>query len=185
MVSEQFLTDTALYADLVLPAATQLDNRHMFSWGHFYLTWNEPAISPLGQALSIRNCFDGWRKHWALDDPLFGAATRKSFETALDWTSAALEGITYCGPSSTRICPAEIGFPGSRAPHANGDFLTPPEVRVQILARRQRGSFVVPSFPSGYIADQAGTPVAGVPDFFPPREARSHAHVARRVTALA
>src|SRR6266576_1646451 len=50
--SEQFLTDTALYADLVLPAATQLEQLDlMYSWGHFYLTWNEQAIPPLGEAV--------------------------------------------------------------------------------------------------------------------------------------
>ncbi len=41
VVSEQFLTDTALYGDIVLPATTQLEQFDvMFSWGHLYLTLN-------------------------------------------------------------------------------------------------------------------------------------------------
>jgi anaerobic selenocysteine-containing dehydrogenase len=52
IVSEQFLTDTALYADIVLPATTQLEQLDlMFSWGHLYLSLNQPAIAPLGEAV--------------------------------------------------------------------------------------------------------------------------------------
>ena len=47
VVSDHFLTDTARYADLVLPATTQLEQHDiMFSWGHFYVTLNTPAIEP-------------------------------------------------------------------------------------------------------------------------------------------
>jgi anaerobic selenocysteine-containing dehydrogenase len=63
IVSEQFLTDTALYADIGLPAATQLEQVDlMFSWGHFYLTWNERAIAPWARRCPTPNCFAGWRK---------------------------------------------------------------------------------------------------------------------------
>ena len=52
VVSEQFLTDTADYADIVLPATTQLEQFDiMFSWGHFYVSLNNPAIEPLGEAV--------------------------------------------------------------------------------------------------------------------------------------
>ena len=41
VVSEHFLTDTARYADIVLPATTQLEQKDiMFSWGHLYLSYN-------------------------------------------------------------------------------------------------------------------------------------------------
>ena len=47
VVLEQFMTDTAAHADVVLPATTQLEHLDvLFSWGHHYLTWNEPAIEP-------------------------------------------------------------------------------------------------------------------------------------------
>ena len=52
VVSEQFLTDTALYADVVLPATTQIEQVDMVpSWGHLYLGWNHPAIDPLGETV--------------------------------------------------------------------------------------------------------------------------------------
>jgi anaerobic selenocysteine-containing dehydrogenase len=53
VVHEQFLTDTARYADYVLPATTQLEATEVVtSWGHLYLGWNEPAIAPVGEAVS-------------------------------------------------------------------------------------------------------------------------------------
>ena len=51
VVLEQFMTDTARHADVVLPATTQLEHLDaVFSWGHHYVTYNEPAIAPCGQA---------------------------------------------------------------------------------------------------------------------------------------
>jgi anaerobic selenocysteine-containing dehydrogenase len=44
-------TDTVAYADVVLPATTQLEHLDvLWSWGHFYLSLNRPAIAPRGQA---------------------------------------------------------------------------------------------------------------------------------------
>lgn len=53
VVHDQFLTDTARYADIVLPATTQIESTDVVtSWGHLYLGWNEAAIAPLGEAVS-------------------------------------------------------------------------------------------------------------------------------------
>lgn len=53
VVHEQFMTDSAKYADIVLPATTQIESVDVvISWGHLYLGWNEPAIAPLGESVS-------------------------------------------------------------------------------------------------------------------------------------
>lgn len=53
VVLEHFLTDTARYADIVLPATTQLEHFDIVgAWGHHYVSVNNPAISPLGEAKS-------------------------------------------------------------------------------------------------------------------------------------
>jgi anaerobic selenocysteine-containing dehydrogenase len=52
VVLEQFQTDTADYADYVLPATTQLEHVDAHSaYGHYYALANNPAIEPLGEAL--------------------------------------------------------------------------------------------------------------------------------------
>ena len=58
VVSDHFMTDTAHYADLVLPATTQLEQHDiMFSWGHLYVTLNTPAVEPVGEAISNTELF--------------------------------------------------------------------------------------------------------------------------------
>jgi anaerobic selenocysteine-containing dehydrogenase len=58
VVLEQFMTDTARYADIVLPVTSQLEHLDlMVAWGHFYLALNRPAIPPVGQALPNTEIF--------------------------------------------------------------------------------------------------------------------------------
>ncbi|MEO8040098.1 MAG: molybdopterin-dependent oxidoreductase, partial [Betaproteobacteria bacterium] len=72
VVSEHFITDTARYADIILPAATQVEEDDlMFSWGHFYLTLNRKAIEPLGEAVSNAELFRRLAGAMGFDDPFF------------------------------------------------------------------------------------------------------------------
>ena len=58
VVHEQFLTDTARYADIVLPATTQIEAVDVnLAWGHLWLGWNEPAIDPVGESVSNTELF--------------------------------------------------------------------------------------------------------------------------------
>ncbi len=58
VVHEQFITDTARYADIVLPATTQIEATDVVpSWGHLWLSWNEAAIEPCGEAVSNSELF--------------------------------------------------------------------------------------------------------------------------------
>ena len=53
VVVEHFLTDTARYADVVLPSTTQLEHFDINgAWGHHYVSVNNPAIEPLGESKS-------------------------------------------------------------------------------------------------------------------------------------
>ncbi len=52
VVSEQFMTDTARYADVIFPACTELEQLDVMpAWGHLYLGWNNAAIDPLGESV--------------------------------------------------------------------------------------------------------------------------------------
>jgi len=171
VVSEQFLTDTALYADIVLPAATQLEQVDlMYSWGHFYLTLNERAIDPLGEAVSNTELFRRLAAVMGFNEPYFSRSDEELIQATMDWTAPAVDGVTIEGLRKTGYVRLNVGSPASRAPHANGAFLTPSgkcEIKSSLAGA---GNFVVPGFRQGHLAAQDGTPVAGVPDYIPPRE---------------
>jgi anaerobic selenocysteine-containing dehydrogenase len=53
VVIEHFMTDTARLADIVLPSTTQLEHFDVQgAWGHHYISVNNPAVQPLGEAKS-------------------------------------------------------------------------------------------------------------------------------------
>ena len=95
VVSEHFITDTARYADIVLPATTQMEQTEiMFSWGHFYLSYNHQAIAPRGEAVPNTELFRRLAKAMGIDDPFFHRDDAQMALDAMDWASPAMEGIT-------------------------------------------------------------------------------------------
>lgn len=70
VVHEQFLTDTARYADIVLPATTQIEaDDVVFPWGHLWVTYNEAAVAPLGEACNNTELFRRIARAMHLDEP--------------------------------------------------------------------------------------------------------------------
>ena len=58
VVHEQFLTDTARYADIVLPATTQIEaDDVVLPWGHLWVGWNNKAIDPVGESCTNTELF--------------------------------------------------------------------------------------------------------------------------------
>ena len=121
VVLEQFMTDTARYADVVLPATTQLEHLDaLFSWGHHYLTWNEPAIAPRGEAKPNTEIFRLLAARLGLDDACF-AETDEQLMAEL--FAAAPGGVTL--EQLRRTGWAKVEFGQGPAPHATGHFSTP------------------------------------------------------------
>ena len=122
VVLEQFLTDTATYADVVLPATTQLEHLDvLFSWGHHYLTMNEPAVAPLGEALPNTEIFRRLAAAVGLDDPCF-AETDDQLVAEL-FQKSAVPGITLERLRSEGWAKVDLGQ--GPTPHASGAFRTP------------------------------------------------------------
>ena len=72
VVHEIFQTDTADYADILLPATTQLEQTDIHSsYGHLYALANNPAIAPLGEALPNTEVFRRLAARMGFDDPCF------------------------------------------------------------------------------------------------------------------
>src|SRR5437868_596663 len=88
VVSEQFLTDTADYADIVLPATTQLEQFDiMFSWGHCYASINNPAIEPLGEAVPNVEMFRRLSERLGLEDDWYRLEPEEMAERVYDWSA--------------------------------------------------------------------------------------------------
>src|ERR671910_1691193 len=116
VVLEQFMTDTAAHADVILPATTQLEHADvLFSWGHHYLTWNEPAIEPLGEAKPNTEIFRLLAQHLGLDDPCFE-------DTDAQLVDALLEGFPENGLRERGWTKVDLGQ--GDTPHAEGGFGT-------------------------------------------------------------
>jgi len=171
VVSEHFLTDTARYADIVLPATTQLEQKDiMFSWGHLYLSYNNPAIEPLGEAVSNTELFRRLAKAMGIEDPSFYRTDDEMIEASLDWSNPVLQGITLQDVKAKGYARLTVPSADDWAPHRDGNFPTPTgkcEFKSTITGG---GNFVVPLFRQGYNGDQDGTPVDALPHYIPPNE---------------
>ncbi|MEM9714028.1 MAG: molybdopterin-dependent oxidoreductase [Actinomycetota bacterium] len=96
VVVEQFLTDTALHADVVLPATTQIEHLDLaIAWGHLHLALNRPAIEPLGEALPNTEIFRRLAVELGLDDPGLRDSDTDLVRQLLDSDHPWLDGITY------------------------------------------------------------------------------------------
>jgi anaerobic selenocysteine-containing dehydrogenase len=124
VVHEQFQTDTADYADILLPATTQLEHRDMIKpYGHYYLVYNEPAIPPLGEAKPNWEVFHLLARRMGFDDECFGDSDEDIIRQAIATDYAPLRGITLDQLKQKGW--ARLNLPETFAPFADGRFLTP------------------------------------------------------------
>ncbi len=172
VVSEQFLTDTARYADIVLPATTQLEQFDiMFSWGHFYLSLNLPAVAPLGEAVPNTELFRRLARTMGFDDPQWHQTDEAMAEAAMDWANPALQGISLASLKKTGWARLNLPAADAYAPHAEGHFLTPSGKCEFDASMAAAGNFVLPLFRQGSNEFQDGGPVDKLPTYIPPNEA--------------
>jgi anaerobic selenocysteine-containing dehydrogenase len=171
VVSELFLTDTAMYADIVLPATTQLEQFDiMFSWGHLYLTLNEPAVAPRGEAVPNAELFRRLARTMGFDDPYWQRSDEEMALAALDWKSPVLAGIDLAQLRKTGFARLKVGTPDGFVPHREGNFPTPSgkcELKSSMAAG---GNMVLPLFRQGYMGEQSGEAIDPLPNFIPPNE---------------
>lgn len=95
VVHEQFLTDTARYADIVLPATTMIEHADLVgSWGFSYLSWNEAAIAPVGESKSNAELTRLLAARLGFTEAVFGLDDHQLMELALLDSPAAAAGVT-------------------------------------------------------------------------------------------
>ena len=169
VTAEHFVTDTAAYADIILPATMAGEHDDMmFSWGHFYLTINEKAIEPRGEAKSNAEIFRLLAAAFGFDDPQFKMSDMKLAEHFVKWDAPQMAGIDMEYFRHHGYFHLAVGTPDDRLPHANGNFPTP-SGKVEFLVRDAK-NFVASAFRMGYEDMQSGEPVDPLPGYVPPRE---------------
>lgn len=116
VVSEQFMTDTAAYADVVFPATTQVEQLDVVpSWGSLYMGWNEPAIEPLGEAVPNVELWRRLARAMGLDDPEFALSDEELLRSAL--TGVDVDELRARGW-------LRVSVPEPLMPYAEGGFAT-------------------------------------------------------------
>lgn len=124
VVLEHFQTDTADWADYVLPATTQLEHWDVhLAYGHHYATLNRPAIAPLAEALPNTEIFRRLAKAMGLDRDYLADDDLSLIRQALDTAEPNMQGVTF----DTLLDKGwvRLNLPRPYAPYANGGFLTP------------------------------------------------------------
>ena len=124
VVLEHFQTDTADYADIVLPATTQLEHWDVhLSYGHHYVALNRPSIEPLGEALPNSEIFRRIAARMGLDDELFRDDDVTLIRQALGTSTGKLGGVTF--EKLLEDGWARLNVPKPYLPYADGGFMTP------------------------------------------------------------
>ena len=124
VVHEQFQTDTADYADILLPATTQLEHRDVVKpYGHYYLVHNEPAIAPLGEARPNSEVFRLLAQAMGFEEDCFKDSDEAILRQALASNNPMLQGLTL--ELLERDGWARLNVPESFTPFADGGYGTP------------------------------------------------------------
>lgn len=121
VVVEHFLTDTARYADIVLPATMAIEHQDLLiAYGHLYVSWNEPAVPPRGGCLSTTEIFRRLARRMGLATPELYESDEAMARQLLGSGHPALHGITLEALKARgwmRLCypdpfvPFAAGFP--------------------------------------------------------------------------
>lgn len=125
VVHEQLLTDTAAYADVVLPATTHLEHADLYkSYWHLYLQYAAPVIAPLGEAKPNVEVFRLLAERMGFTEPCFRDTTEDLIAQALEADNPFLTGIDLPRLQKERV--VRLTLPSR--PHiafADGRFPTP------------------------------------------------------------
>jgi anaerobic selenocysteine-containing dehydrogenase len=140
VVHDLFLTDTARFADIVLPATSQLEHADLHKpYGHRHLQYNAPAIEPLGEAKSNWDVTRLLAAALGFGEPWLRQSADEVIAEVLDATRAhnsLLEGITLKRLQAEGTVPLTLPA-GGEVPFSDGRFPTPSgklELRCQALA---------------------------------------------------
>jgi anaerobic selenocysteine-containing dehydrogenase len=130
VVLEHFQTDTADYADVLLPATTQLEHEDLHrAYGHTYVMFNARAIEPLGEALPNTEIFRRLAARMSLDFP----ELQESDETMMRQT---LRKMPFTLEELRERASIRLDLPSPHLPYRRGTRLSTPSGRIEIDSAR-------------------------------------------------
>jgi anaerobic selenocysteine-containing dehydrogenase len=147
VVLEHFKTDTADYADILLPATTQLEHLDVIKpYGHYYMMANNPAIAPLGEAKPNTEIFRLLSQAMGFTDGCFQDSDETLAQAAVadDWDFDAVRAVGW----------KRVGRAKGIARFADGGFDTP-SGKVEFYSARAK-AMGLDALPD-YIAPQEDT----------------------------
>jgi len=167
--AEHFLSDTASYADIVLPASMGAEMEDMvLSWGHLYLTYNEKCVDSPGEAIPNNEIFRRLAARMGYQEENFSWSDSECLENYVDWESHACDGIDLAYLREHGFAKLKVGTKDDRAPHRYGNFPTPSgKCELEIKGAT---NFVAGPFRQMYDGFQPGEPLDSLPDYVPSRE---------------
>lgn len=167
--AEHFLSDTASYADIVLPASMGAEMEDMvLSWGHLYLTYNEKCVDSPGEAIPNNEIFRRLAARMGYQEENFSWSDSECLENYVDWESPACDGIDLAYLREHGFAKLKVGTKDDRAPHRNGNFPTPSgKCELEIKGAT---NFVAGPFRQMYDGFQPGEALDSLPDYVSSRE---------------
>ncbi|WP_457631571.1 molybdopterin-containing oxidoreductase family protein [Oceanithermus sp.] len=138
VVIENALSETARYADWLLPATTFLEHPDLYtSYGNYWLHWNEAVLEPAGEARPNTWVFAELARRLGLDLPELYWSAGEAARIALDGSRHPyLAGITFeklRAAGSLKLALPDPFTPyarGARTPGGRIRFGPPPQVRL-------------------------------------------------------
>jgi anaerobic selenocysteine-containing dehydrogenase len=124
VVLEHFQTDTADYADIVLPATTQLEHWDIVKpYGHLFLGLNRPAIEPIGQSLPNSEIFRRLAEAMGYGEDCFSESDEEILRAFIEaQEDPCMDGIDWQRMNDEGFC--RLALPEPYMPFAAGLFPT-------------------------------------------------------------
>lgn len=135
VVLEHFQTDTADYADYLLPATTFLEHPDLYtSYGHYYLQWANPVVTPRGEAKPNTWIFAQLAKRMGLEDETLYWTAEQLAGDMLDSDHPWLRGISWERLRDERSL--KLGLPRPFLPYADGSHYPDRKIRFSPTPRQ-------------------------------------------------
>lgn len=124
VVHEIFQTDTADYADILLPATTQLEHFDIHkAYGHLYMLINKPAIESLGEAKPNSEVFRLLAERMGFTEDCFKDSDEEIARQAINYDHPRMRGMTFEELKERGWM--RLSVPEKFAPFVEGNFPTP------------------------------------------------------------